>query len=88
MTDLLRNFSPSQVTTPERNNSVIKVTFKEQVQHTKLSGNDVVAVFPRSDTDKSSSGGGFSLKTSLPLVASSGSSGSLRLVKQKNNRVT
>jgi hypothetical protein len=86
MMDLLRNFSPSQVTTPERNNSVIKVIFNEQ--HTKLSGNDVVAVFPRSDTDKSSSGGGFSLKTSLPLVASSGSSGSLRLVKQKNNHVT
>lgn len=64
----------------------MKVTFKEQ--HTKLSGNDVVAVFPRSDTDNSSSGGGFSLKTSLPLVASSGSSGSLRLLKQKSNHVT
>lgn len=55
-------------------------------EHTKLSGSDVVAVFPNSDTDKSSSGGGFSLKTSLPLVASSGSSGSLRLHSNKDEK--
>jgi hypothetical protein len=55
-------------------------------KHTTLSGNDVVAVFPKSDTAKSSSGGGFSLKTSLPLVASSGSSGSLRLAEIKNTK--
>jgi len=48
-------------------------------QLTTLSGRDVVADFPNSDTAKSSSAGGFSLNTSRPLVASSGSSGSLRL---------
>lgn len=46
---------------------------------TTLSGREVVTDFPISDTAKSSSGGGFSLNTSLPLVASSGSSGSLWL---------
>lgn len=47
--------------------------------HTTLSGREDVTDFPMSDTAKSSSAGGFSLNTSLPLVGSSGSSGSLRL---------
>lgn len=46
---------------------------------TTFSGRKVVADFPSSDTARSSSAGGFSLNTSLPLVVSSGSSGSLRL---------
>jgi len=48
-------------------------------QPTTLSGRDVATAFPESDTAKSSLGGGFSLNTSLPLVASSGSSASLQL---------
>lgn len=55
---------------------------------TTLSGRDVVTAFPISDAAKSSSGGGFSLNTSLPFVASSGSSGSLRLFgpEKKQNK--
>lgn len=47
-----------------------------------LSGSEEEMDLPNSDTAKSSSAGGFSLNTSLPFVASSGSSGSLRLKKQ------
>lgn len=52
--------------------------------HTRLSGKDVVVVLPTSEIASSSSGGGFSLNTSRPLVASSASSGSLRLLGQQN----
>lgn len=48
-------------------------------EHTTFSGRDVVDEFPISETDISSSAEGFSLNTSLPWLASSGSSGSLRL---------
>lgn len=48
-------------------------------EHTTFSGRDVVDEFPISETDISSSAAGFSLNTSLPWLASSGSSGSLRL---------
>ena len=54
---------------------------KQEKKLTTLSGSDVVTAFPKSETAKSSSGGGFSLKTSLPFVVSSASSGSLRLFK-------
>jgi hypothetical protein len=47
-----------------------------------LSGSEEEMDLPNSDTAKSSSAGGFSLNTSFPFVASSGSSGSLRLKKQ------
>lgn len=55
---------------------------------TTLSGSDVVEDFPISDTARSSSAGGFSLKTSLPFVASSGSSGSLWLIKPWTKVIT
>lgn len=48
-------------------------------KRTTLSGKEVEIALPTSDTASSSSGGGFSLKISRPLVASSASSGSLRL---------
>lgn len=50
-------------------------------EHTTVSGRDVVAEFPISEAAISSSAAGFSLNTSLPWLASSGSSGSLRLQK-------
>lgn len=59
---------------------------KQKQKLTTLSGRDVVTDLPTSDTAKSSSGGGFSLNTSLPLVASSGSSGSLRLKRSQESR--
>ena len=52
------------------------------MEHTTLSGREEVMDLPKSDTAKSSSAGGFSLNISLPFVASSGSSGSLRLKRQ------
>lgn len=60
----------------------------KQKKLTTLSGRDVIAAFPSSETAKSSSGGGFSLKTSLPFDASSASSGSLRLFRDTNRSET
>jgi len=63
-----------------RNNLLYNVKHNERRKKlTTLLGSEVVTDFPISDTARSSSGGGFSLNTSLPFVASSGSSGSLRL---------
>jgi len=54
----------------------------ERAIHTTFSGSEVVVDLPMSEIARSSSGGGFSLKTSRPLLASSASSGSLRLQDQ------
>ena len=76
-------FNPNIIVSPfwwEWTDAVWK--FKDECEvefHTTFSGKEVVVNLPISEIARSSSGGGFSLKTSRPLLASSASSGSLRL---------